>query len=69
MNLTVTIEKGVNCFGATVEELPGCFSAGNTIEELKENLLEAIEITVDTMIEMGEEPINLDNLKIEYHGL
>src|SRR5512143_2695807 len=42
-------------YGVTVPGLPGCFSAGRTIEEAMENAREAIELHLEGMVEDGIE--------------
>ena len=36
------------CYSAYVEEIPGANSQGDTMEEAKENLLEALQIVLET---------------------
>ena len=38
-------------FWAEVEELPGCVSQGETIEEVNANILEALEAILDSRVE------------------
>ena len=55
-------------YGVTVPGLPGCFSAGRTIEEAMENAREAIELHLEGMVEDGEtipEQKNIDAYKVE----
>jgi predicted RNase H-like HicB family nuclease len=75
MKFTITIEPGgaKHAFGVVVPDLPGCFSAGDTLEEAMTNALEAIELTVETMIEDGQQipapqPISTHQKKREYKG-
>jgi antitoxin HicB len=60
-------------FWATVAELPGCFTSGLTLQEIKENIQDAIETYVDAMMQTGDElprpvftkfevPVNLEDL-------
>jgi predicted RNase H-like HicB family nuclease len=51
---TVIIEKGENNYGAYVPDLPGCVSTGNTVEETKRNIQEAIEFHLEGMREDGD---------------
>lgn len=39
---TVTVHREDGSFWAEVDELPGCFAAGDTEEELQESLVEAV---------------------------
>ena len=40
----VVIERSPNNFGAWVPDLDGCVSTGKTLEEVKRNIVEAIEM-------------------------
>ena len=40
-------------FWATVAELPGCTTSGETIEEIQENVRDAIETYIDALKELG----------------
>jgi predicted RNase H-like HicB family nuclease len=42
-------------YGVTVPDLPGCFSAGSTVEEAMLMTREAIELYLDTLAEDGRE--------------
>jgi predicted RNase H-like HicB family nuclease len=55
MKFTIVIEPGdgQHAFGVAVLDLPGCFSAGDSLEQAMHNAVEAIELTVETMIEDG----------------
>jgi len=52
-------------YGVTVPDLPGCFSAGSTIEEAVENTKEAIECHLQGLL-LDKDPIPLKN-PLEYH--
>lgn len=41
-------------YGVTVPDLPGCFSAGFTIEEAVTNAREAIELHIEGLLDAGE---------------
>lgn len=51
---TVVIEPDEKGYHAFVPALPGCHSFGDTVEEAQTNILEAIEVHVESMIEDGE---------------
>ena len=51
---TVVIEPDEKGYHAFVPSLPGCHSFGDTVEETQTNILEAIEVHVESMIEDGE---------------
>jgi len=50
----VIIEKGPENLSAYVPDLPGCTSAGKTLEETMANIREAIEGHLAVMREYGE---------------
>ena len=51
-------------FYAQVEELPGCFAAGETLDELESDVRDAIEAYIRALEDMGEPVRNLRlNLK------
>ena len=49
-------------FNVSCPELEGCFSFGNTVEEAKKNITEAIELYLQNM---PEEEISSIRLKVE----
>lgn len=55
MKFVIAIEPGdaIHAFGVVVPDLPGCFSAGDTLDEALDNAQEAIDLHVQTMIEDG----------------
>ena len=55
MQYTVIIERSENSFGAYVPDLPGCVAVGETREEVRDLIREAIEFHLETMREDGEE--------------
>ena len=40
----IVIEKSGGNFGAYVPDLPGCVTTGDTVDEVKRNIVEAIEL-------------------------
>ena len=54
MRYLVIVEEGPENFSAYVPDLLGCVSAGNTYEELMQNIQEAIEGHIEVMREYGE---------------
>ncbi len=50
----VVIERSPNNYGAWVPDLDGCVSTGKTVEEVKANIVEAIEMHIELMREHGE---------------
>lgn len=54
MDYVVIIERGESSFGAYVPDLPGCVAVGETLDEVRQLIREAIEFHVDGMREHGE---------------
>ena len=56
MNYVVAIEPGdrKHAFGVAVPDLPGCFSAGDTLDEAIANAREAVELWLETVIDDGQ---------------
>ena len=50
----VIYEKGDRNWGAIVPDLPGCVSIGDTLEEVQENVKEAIALYLEVLVERGE---------------
>lgn len=53
MNYAVVFEKGDTSYGAYVPDLPGCVAVGETLEEVKALIGEAIEFHLEGMQEEG----------------
>ena len=53
MKLIIAIEPGTDttAFGVVVPDLPGCFSAGDTLDEAIDNAHEAIDLYYQTVLE------------------
>ena len=49
MKLTITISKGEDFYIGTIKELPAVISQGGTIDEAKENVLDALEVYLEDM--------------------
>jgi predicted RNase H-like HicB family nuclease len=55
MNYPIVIHKDRGSdYGVTVPDLPGCFTAGRTLDEALAMAKEAIELHLEGMIEQGE---------------
>src|SRR5687767_5596290 len=55
MNYPVVLHKDPQSdFGVTVPDLPGCFSAGSTIDEALTMAKEAIELHLEGLVEDGQ---------------
>jgi predicted RNase H-like HicB family nuclease len=55
MRYPIAIESGSDdtAFGVVVPDLPGCFSAGDTLDEALINASEAISLWIDTVLDDG----------------
>ena len=65
MQYAVIIEKSDTGFGAYVPDLPGCVAIGETDEEVRELIREAIEFHIDGLREHGQ-PVPTPAVRIEY---
>ncbi len=55
MKFTAIIEKGENgYFVGQVEEIPAALAQGKTIEEVKDNLLDALKLVLEVNKELTE---------------
>ena len=75
MKYPIAIEPGDadHAFGVVVPDLPGCFSAGGTLDEAIDNAKEAIEMWLETVIDGGgavpeARPIAEHQAKPEFAG-
>ncbi len=53
MKYAIVIEKGHNNYSAYVPDLPGCVSTGLSIEEIENNMKEAISFHIEGLQEDG----------------
>lgn len=53
MRYMVIFEKGESSYGAYVPDLPGCVAVGETMEEVRGLIAEAIEFHVEGLREDG----------------
>ena len=55
MHFPIAIESGTGtqAYGVVVPDLPGCFSAGDTLDEAMNNAKEAIELWLEVAIDDG----------------
>lgn len=49
MKLTITIAKGEEFFIGSIKEIPAVLTQGETIEETRENVLDALRIYLEDM--------------------
>ncbi len=75
MKFIVAIEPATkrSVWGAAVPDLPGCFSAGETIDEALDNIRDAIEQHVEIMLEDGcppplPNPLSVHQKNPDYKG-
>lgn len=47
----VTIEKGIDLFGAWADNVPGIYGEGETVKETKESVLAAVALYKNIIIE------------------
>ena len=64
---------GETAFGVVVPDLPGCFSAGDTLDEAMDAAKEAAALWIDTALDAGEPipaPSSLESIRAlpEYAG-
>jgi predicted RNase H-like HicB family nuclease len=52
---SVVIERDMNGYFALCPELQGCYTQGDTYEEVLENIKDAIRLHIEDRIESGEE--------------
>jgi predicted RNase H-like HicB family nuclease len=65
MRYAVVIEKGERNYSAYVPDLPGCVSVGDTLEEAKAEIREAIRFHLEGMRDDGL-PIPKPSSRAEY---
>ncbi len=53
MRYMIVIEEGETSFGAYVPDLPGCIAVGESEEEVKQLIQEAIEFHLEDLQETG----------------
>ena len=54
MHYAIVIEKGERNYSAYVPDLPGCVATGATLDEVKSEIRDAIELHLEGMREDGE---------------
>ena len=62
MRYAIVIEKGPSSYGASVPDLPGCVATGETLEEAKDLIQEAIALHLEGLRAEGipiPEPMTL----------
>ncbi|MGQ0541625.1 MAG: type II toxin-antitoxin system HicB family antitoxin [Blastocatellia bacterium] len=62
ISFTAVFQKVPEGYIGYVEELPGANTQGNTLEEARENLKEAVELVIEANRQLAEEAINGDEV-------
>jgi predicted RNase H-like HicB family nuclease len=65
MRYAIVIEKAESNYSAYVPDLPGCAATGSSVEEVEEQIREAIEFHLDGLREDGLE-IPSPSSQVEY---
>lgn len=68
-SLTAVFEKSPHGYIGYVEELPGANTQGETLEETKANLIEAIQLVLQANRELAEEEIEADKREVVRESL
>ncbi|CAN5353893.1 hypothetical protein BH20ACI1_BH20ACI1_17940 [soil metagenome] len=61
---SVVVEKDEDGYFAKCNELQGCYTQGDTYEEVIENIKDAIALHVEDRIESGEEIYQSQNISL-----
>jgi len=65
MRYAIVIEQGEGNLAAYVQDLPGCVTTGDTLDEVRAMMREAIEFHLDGMREDGD-PIPEPSTRVAY---
>ena len=65
MQLTAVFMEVPEGYIAFVEELPGANTQGDTLEEARENLREAVELVLEANRELAEQSLKGQNVRRE----
>jgi len=73
MRYPIVIEEGTDtaAFGVIVPDLPGCFSAGDTLEEAMANAEEAAAAWIDATLDAGQkipDPSDIEKIRANHPG-
>lgn len=75
MHYPIALETGTGttAYGVVVPDLPGCFSAGDSLDEAMDNAKEAIELWLEVAIDDGmpipePSPLGVHQRKREFKG-
>lgn len=61
---SIVIEKDEDGYFASCNELQGCYTQGETYEEVIENIKEAIQMHIEDRLETGEEIPQPQNISL-----
>ena len=61
---SVVIEKDSNGYFSFCPELQGCYTQGNTYEEVLENIKDAIRLHVEDRIDSGEDIPQVESVSL-----
>jgi predicted RNase H-like HicB family nuclease len=64
MELTVRVHQEDGSYWAEVVELPGCFASGETLDELRTALDEAVRLHRDRPLDGAAPLLRIDELKV-----
>lgn len=53
--LLIFVDRGKDCYGVYSPDVPGCISTGQTLEEAKANMVEALTLHLDGLYTDGDE--------------
>ena len=62
MTFTAVFQQFPEGYAAFVEELPGANTQGKTLEEARKNLIEAVQLVLETNRELAEESLAGQNV-------
>jgi predicted RNase H-like HicB family nuclease len=65
MRYAIVIEQAANNYSAYVPDLPGCVATGSTIEEVEQQIREAISFHLEGLREDGV-PVPAPSSHVEY---
>jgi predicted RNase H-like HicB family nuclease len=64
---SVVIERDEDGYFAFCPELQGCYTQGETYEEVLENVRDAIRLYVEDRLKSGEEIPHVDSISLTFH--
>ncbi|MGC8977659.1 MAG: type II toxin-antitoxin system HicB family antitoxin [Candidatus Ratteibacteria bacterium] len=61
---SIVVEKDKDGYFAFCPELQGCYTQGETYEEVMKNIKDAIRLHIEDRIENGEEILQVDSISL-----